>query len=102
MPRAFVSRFETSDLGPEVYSRNAPRLVSQETRIGSRCRWFVYVDQSTKAVSAQDPARRHRGWGLSTRRPLAQSVVWPGLLLMLYELPEQVKSPVTSGTSSRR
>ena len=43
----------------------------------SRCRSFVFVDQSTEAVSAHDPACGHRHRRHSTRRPLAQSLVWP-------------------------
>src|SRR5215470_293983 len=79
MPRAFVSRFETSDLGPEVYSRNAPgwcesRNQDWVTLPLVRIRGSVHQGGLCAGSGAPAP-----GMGLSTRRPLAQSVVWPGL-----------------------
>src|SRR5215472_5890795 len=63
-------------------------LSGQETRIGSRRRPFIFVDQSTTAVSAHDPVRWHRRRRLSTREP-------PGLGdVELYPRGRQGRAPL--------
>ena len=64
--------------------------------IHAAARW-VFVDQSAKAISAHDPARCHRLMGyLPTRSPLAQSLVWPRLLVVLNKLAEHVFKVATT------
>jgi hypothetical protein len=49
------------------------------------------MDQSAKAISAYDPARRHRLLRrLAARCPLAESLVWPCLPVVLDEFAEHV------------
>lgn len=71
--------------------------VGSTNRLWSRRGTFVFGDQSAKAISADDPARWDRLIGdISTRSPLAKSLVWPRLLVVLNELAEHVFKVATT------
>ena len=65
--------------------------MGSKNRGWSRSSSFVLVDQSAKAISADDPTRCQRLIAdISIRSPLAQSLVWPRRLVVLNELTEHV------------
>jgi hypothetical protein len=86
-----ASRRAVNQLAALLAGPPPPACGVRKARVRScRCS-FVFMDQSAKAISAYDPARRQRRqrW-LATRSPLADSLVWPCLLVVLEEFPEHV------------